>query len=98
MSKIRKQSHKRNFQYANKHASIQTRPNTAAMIGGETFTANREDSLEARIFTDSSNTTRFAVQVGKVSYTFSGREARTLQRLLNKHYLACGSVEVQPGF
>lgn len=98
MSKIRKQSHKRNFQYANKNASIQTRPSTSAMVGGESFTANREDDLEACIFTDSSNSTTFAVHLGKTSYTFTGRQARTIQRLLNKHYLACGTVEVQPGF
>jgi hypothetical protein len=88
----------RRFQYANQHASIQSRPNLNAVIGGESFTANREDELAASIFTDSANATQFALQLGGAELTFSGRQARTIQRLLNKHYSTCGSfTSEQPG-
>ena len=64
----------RRFQYANQHASIQTRPNVNAQIGGESFTANREDELAASIFTDSKNATAFALQLGvNASDLFAGR-------------------------
>jgi hypothetical protein len=88
----------RRFQYANQHASIQTRPNENAQIGGESFTANREDELAASIFTDSKNATAFALQLGGAELTLSGRQARTIQRLLNKHYSSCGQYTFnQPG-
>jgi len=88
----------RRFQYANQHASIQTRPNLAAQVGGESFTANREDELAASIYTDSSNATQFAVKLGGAELTLSGRQARTIQRLLNKHYSSCNTQSyVQPG-
>jgi len=88
----------RRFQYANQHASIQTRPNLSAQIGGESFTANRDDELAASIYTDSSNATSFALQLGGAELTLSGRQARTIQRLLNKHYSSCGSFSLeQPG-
>lgn len=88
----------RRFQYANQHASIQTRPNVNAQIGGESFTANREDELAASIFTDSKNATAFALQLGGAELTLSGRQARTIQRLLNKHYSSCGAYTFeQPG-
>jgi hypothetical protein len=88
----------RRFQYSNQHASIQTRPNPFAEVGGVSYTANREDELAATIFTDSANASQFALQLGGASLTLSGRQARTIQRLLNKHYSTVGVFsESQPG-
>jgi len=93
MSRTRKN---RRFQYANSHASIQTRPNYNAMVGGESFTANREDNLAASIATDSSNATSFELSLGGASISLTGRQARTIQRLLNKHYSVCSLAQL-PG-
>jgi hypothetical protein len=86
----------RRFQYVNQHAAIQSRPNFDAQIGGETFTANREDNLDAFIATDSSNATMFELSLGGARVSLTGRQARTIQRLLNKHYSSCGTPVV-PG-
>lgn len=100
-NKMTRSRNKRNrrFEYANQHASIQSRPNPAALVGGETFTARREDSLAANIYTDSKNATQFALNLGGVEVSLTGRQARTIQRLLNKHYSTCGSElsSEQPG-
>lgn len=88
----------RRFQYANQHASIQTRPNENAAIGGDSFTSNREDELHAFVSTNSSNATQFELSLGGAMVTLSGRQARTIQRLLNKHYSSCGQFSYnQPG-
>lgn len=98
MSKKLKSRKNRRFQYANARASIQTRPNYSAQVGGESFTANREDELSASIYTDSSNASSFVLTLGGVDIAMSGRQARTIQRLLNKHYTECGDKEAMvPG-
>lgn len=82
--------------YINQHAAIETRPNVDAQIGGLSFTANREDDFGAHIMTDTSNTTNMGLFVGPLSLSLSGRQARTLQRLLNKHFSECGVPSI-PG-
>lgn len=84
------------YSYINQHAAIETRPNSDAQIGGLTFTSNREDDFGAEIFTDSSNATRLSVLAGQGTLNLSGRQARTLQRLLNKHFSECGFPSI-PG-
>jgi hypothetical protein len=86
----------RRYSYINQHAAIESRPNADALIGGLSFTANREDDFGAEIFTDTSNTTRMGLFVGPLGLSLSGRQARTLQRLLNKHFSECG-VPAIPG-
>lgn len=77
-------------EYINAHASIESRPNFDAAIGGISYTANREDGFGVAIETSSSNATDLSLQLGVVGVQLSGRQARTLQRLLNKHYENCG--------
>lgn len=80
----------RRYSYINQHAAIETRPNRDAIVGGLSFTANREDDFGAEIYTDSSNATTMGLSVGQSAFSLSGRQARTLQRLLNKHFTECG--------
>lgn len=80
--------------YVNSHAGIESRPNFDAQIGGETFTSNREDDFAVAAFTDSSNATELRLFVGQTGINLSGRQARTLQRLLNKHYENCGTPAI----
>lgn len=80
----------RRYSYVNQHAAIETRPNQGAQIGGLSFTANREDDFGAEIFTDSNNATNLGLYIGQTGISLSGRQARTLQRLLNKHFTECG--------
>lgn len=80
--------------YLNAHAAIESRPNFDAAIGGVTFTSNREDDFNVGISTDSSNATELSLVVGQTGVSLTGRQARTLQRLLNKHYVACGTPSV----
>jgi len=88
----------RRFSYANSHASIQTRPNFDAQVGGVTFTARREDEFAAEIETDSSNASSLVIAMGPTTIGLSGRQARTLQRLLNKHYSSSVPISgQQPG-
>ena len=82
--------------YANQHATIEVRPNFDANVGGLTFTANREDDFEASLATDSSNATNLNLLVGQTGVSLTGRQARTLQRLLNKHYSRCSIANI-PG-
>jgi hypothetical protein len=77
-------------EYANQHATIESRPNFDAQLGGVTFTRGREDDFNVAVNTDSSNATNLNLLVGQVGISLSGRQARTLQRLLNKHYQSCG--------
>lgn len=86
----------RRYSYINQHAGIETRPNRDAQVGGLSYTANREDDFGAEIFTDSNNTTRMGLFVGQLGLSLSGRQARTIQRLLNKHFTECG-VPSLPG-
>jgi hypothetical protein len=78
------------YSYINQHAGIETRPNYDAQVGGLSYTANREDDFAAEIFTDSKNATKFSVFAGQAGLSLTGRQARTLQRLLNKHFSECG--------
>jgi len=87
----------RRYSYINQHAAIETRPNYEAAVGGLSYTANREDDFGANIYTDSSNTSRLSLFVGPTSLGLSGRQARTLQRLLNKHFSECSQAEFIPG-
>lgn len=87
----------RRFEYANQHASIAVYPNQDAYVGGASFTENREDDFSASIATDSSNATSFVVREGSTVVQFTGRQARTIQRLLNKHYDRCGRSVLIPG-
>lgn len=80
----------RRYSYINQHAAIETRPNYEAQVGGLSYTANREDDFGAEIFTDSKNATSMGLFVGATALNLSGRQARTLQRLLNKHFTECG--------
>jgi len=86
----------RRYSYINQHAAIETRPNFEAQVGGFTYTANREDDFGAEISTDSKNATSMGLYVGSTALSLSGRQARTLQRLLNKHFTECG-VPTIPG-
>lgn len=81
-------------EYLNAHASIESRPNQDALIGGVTFTSNREDEFDLIVRTDSSNTTSLRLFLGQTGINLSGRQARTLQRLLNKHYENCGTPSI----
>lgn len=76
--------------YANQNATVESRPNFNAAIGGVTFTQNREDGFDVAISTDSSNASLLSLIVGQTDISLSGRQARTLQRVLNKHYENCG--------
>ena len=76
--------------YANQNATVESRPNFDAAIGGVTFTQNREDDFDVAISTDSSNASLLSLVVGQTGISLSGRQARTLQRVLNKHYENCG--------
>lgn len=87
----------RRYSYINQHAAIETRPNVEAQVGGLSRTANREDDFGAEIFTDSSNVTRMGLFVGPLGLNLSGRQARTLQRLLNKHFTQCNEPSTIPG-
>ncbi len=86
----------RRYSYINQHAAIESRPNFEAQIGGLSRTANREDDFGAEVFTDTSNTTRMGLYVGPLGLSLTGRQARTLQRLLNKHFTECGVPSI-PG-
>ncbi len=87
----------RRHSYINQHAAIETRPNTDALVGGLSYTANREDDFNADIFTNSHNATRLSLFVGQMGVNLSGRQARTLQRLLNKHFTECSVADYIPG-
>ncbi len=78
----------------NQHATVESRPNYDAQIGGVTFTQNREDAFGVEIFTDSSNASLLKLIVGQSGVSLSGRQARTLQRVLNKHYENCGTPSI----
>jgi hypothetical protein len=92
-----KRKNQRRYSYVNQHAAIETRPNYEAIVGGQSRTANREDDFGAEIFTDSSNSTQLALGVGQTGLMLTGRQARTLQRLLNKHFTECSIAEYTPG-
>jgi len=77
-------------EYVNSHATVESRPNYDAQIGGVTYTQNREDGFDVIVNTDSSNTSELRLFVGQTGLSLSGRQARTLQRVLNKHYENCG--------
>lgn len=76
--------------YVNQNATVETRPNFDAAIGGVTFTQNREDGFDVIVRTDSSNASELRLFVGQTGLNLTGRQARTLQRVLNKHYENCG--------
>ena len=82
--------------YANQRAAIRVDRNERANIGGVSYTTNREDDFTAAVYTDSKNASNFSVVVGQTSVSLTGRQARTIQRLLNKHFGSCG-VPAWPG-
>lgn len=83
--------------YTNSHASVRVEKNEAAAVGGQSFTDRRDDDFEAFIRTESNNTTSFEVRTGQTVLSLTGRQARTMQRLLNKHYSTCGASYEVPG-
>jgi CRISPR/Cas system endoribonuclease Cas6 (RAMP superfamily) len=97
MSKKNKRTNRN--KYTNQHASIRTEPTMYAQVGGVTYTAGREDDFAAAIFTSTNNSTSVRVQLGSAEFTLSGRQARTIQRMFQKHYATCGSFSAeQPEF
>lgn len=69
----------------NKHAEISYRWMRNGKICTETV--RRDSGLEARVTTDPrNNSTRFFVDFGGLRLNVGGREARTLFRVLARHY------------
>lgn len=88
MAKSRSRS--RRERHLNDHAEIRVQENREADFGGYTYSARRDDGFSADIHTDSSNKTRMYVSAGNEFIALSGRQARTIQRLLNKHFSELG--------
>lgn len=81
----------------NQNAHVVTVANEQAMFGGMTKTRRRDDEFEAHIETDTSNKTLLTLTIDFDPYlvqegllVLDGRQARLLQRLLNKHYELVG--------
>jgi hypothetical protein len=74
---------------SNRNSFILNRPNQDAQVGGFTFTKRRDaDALKVSARTSSNNATEVVITryQGDERLVLSGAEARTLQRVLNKHY------------
>lgn len=84
--------------YSNRNAIVASKPNEGAAFGGLTETSRRDDGFFAFVSTSSSNSTDMSVctSTGAPIY-LTGREARTLQRLLNKHFSSLGRSRSLPG-
>lgn len=53
----------------------------------KTETSRRDEGADSySMLTDSTNATKLVAKLGAYEVTFNGREARTLYRLLRKHY------------
>jgi hypothetical protein len=82
---------------SNRNAYVLTRPNTSAQRGAYTFTKGRDfTALKVSARTTSNNVTEVVLtrraDDGEVErLVLSGAEARTLQRVLNRHYEVNGS-------
>lgn len=80
---------KKNYTPTNKNAIIRSRMDRTGKL--RTETARRDDGLNAAISTDGRNdSTRFFIDLPTATVEFSGREARTLYRLLRSHYAFTG--------
>lgn len=73
----------------NKNAIIRNRVDRTGKL--RTETARRDDGFNAAISTDDRNdSTRFFIDLQGGTVEFTGREARTLYRLLRSHYTYTG--------
>jgi len=80
---------KRNYTSTNKNAIIRSRVDRTGKL--RTETARRDDGFNAAMTTDTRNdSTRFFIDLDQQTVEFSGREARTLYRLLHNHYKFTG--------
>jgi len=76
---------KKNYTSTNKNAIIRSRVDRTGKL--RTETARRDDGFNAAVTTDSRNdSTRFFIDLEQQTVEFTGREARTLYRLLRNHY------------
>ena len=76
---------KKNTTSTNKNAIIRSRRDRTGKL--RTETARRDDGLNAAWSTDERNdSTRLFIDLQDGTLEFSGREARTLYRLLRTHY------------
>jgi hypothetical protein len=82
---------KKNVVSTNKNAIIRSRVDRTGKL--RTETARREDGFNAALSTDVRNdSTRFFIDTEQQTVEFSGREARTLYRLLQNHYEFTGKT------
>lgn len=73
--------------YTNKNSRIVQEISDTSALARSTFTDRRDEgTLVAALHTDSGNATDFVIQMPGFSLQLSGHQARTLQRLLNRHY------------
>jgi hypothetical protein len=80
---------KKNYVSTNKNATIRSRRDRTGKL--RTETARRDDGFNAAVTTDVRNdSTRFFIDLDQQTVEFSGREARTLYRLLRSHYKYTG--------
>jgi len=76
---------KKNCVAINKNAIIRRRRDRTGKL--RTETARRDNGFNAALTTDVRNdSTRFFIDFDQQTVEFSGREARTLYRLLRSHY------------
>jgi len=76
---------KKNYTSTNKNAIIRSRVDRTGKL--RTETARRDEGFNAAVTTDTRNdSTRFFIDLDQQTVEFSGREARTLYRLLRNHY------------
>lgn len=76
---------KKNYTSTNKNAIIRSRVDRTGKL--RTETARRDEGFNAAVTTDTRNdSTRFFIDLEQQTVEFSGREARTLYRLLRNHY------------
>ena len=74
---------------SNRNSRIVSKSNMNALVGGVTFTKGRDaEALKVSARTNSNNSTEVVItrNGGEEKLVLSGFEARTLQRVLNKHY------------
>ena len=82
---------KKNYVSTNKNAIIRSRVDRTGKL--RTETARREEGFNAALTTDTRNdSTRFFIDLDQQTVEFSGREARTLYRLLRNHYAFTGKT------
>lgn len=82
---------KKNYTSTNKNAIIRCRVDRTGKL--RTETARRDEGFNAAVTTDTRNdSTRFFIDLDQQTVEFSGREARTLYRLLRNHYAFTGKT------